>query len=197
MPNSAICMSYTITRRYCQIAEFLMAKTPSIIIFRWLGYHQLDKVKYFYRLAGYEKEWQNNWVSNSKVNYSSLPAGNYDVRIRNRCSNVNNFTPFSMVYNFNIPAAKNLVEEIENEVKIFPNPVINVLNIELESKIQSILGAKLLDMTGRIMYDHNFLMKEGLHSMTIDMQAFANGSYLLQIYENGKLTSNTKVQKLK
>jgi hypothetical protein len=77
---------------------------------------------------------------------------------------------------------------ILNNIKVYPNPAANVLNIQLEKPGNYI--ARLTGITGQTIVSPT--------SGTIDISGLANGVYILTIYDwNNKLISTNKVSIIK
>jgi len=73
---------------------------------------------------------------------------------------------------------------IEWEVKVFPNPVEEILHIKLYGDYQGRIKIELFDMKGRkIMVN---LIEKPINNMShqLDLTSFANGFYLLKISTN-------------
>ncbi len=83
----------------------------------------------------------------------------------------------SKVYIIDNPLSKSGIEEEENEVNVYPNPVTNYIYVNGSIEINSI---ELIDMMG-ISYNLN-------NSEFIDLKSFnlSNGMYLLRINSNNK-----------
>lgn len=77
-----------------------------------------------------------------------------------------------------IPAAG--VPEVQTLAKAYPNPVTNVLNVELFDN--SVRGARVLDMSGRVI--GSYAAQNG--RMQIPTGSLTPGVYLLQLEANGR-----------
>ena len=77
-------------------------------------------------------------------------------------------------------------------VKVFPNPVSNNVNIQIENELQNHLQLTVLNANGQIVYSEN-----NLHgtNFTIDMSTYPKGIYLLKI-SSGNSMNLSKVVKL-
>jgi hypothetical protein len=64
--------------------------------------------------------------------------------------------------------------EVLKEIKIYPNPVINELTIELPGKMETIYF-EILSSTGAVIYKGNFKQKT-----TVQTSNFASGTYLIK-----------------
>lgn len=70
-------------------------------------------------------------------------------------------------------------------VTMYPNPVSNILNIDIQSEKTTMANIKVIDATGRTIKTIALQLQEGSNEMKIDMESFANGFYMIQI-SNGK-----------
>ena len=88
-----------------------------------------------------------------------------------------------LVRNVNLNSATNNI--IENkEIRIFPNPTNGTV---LFSAAQNMTSVEIFDMTGKLVFNHNFLENK----LTIDTNKFSNGAYIAKVQtENGTLLSN-------
>jgi hypothetical protein len=74
-------------------------------------------------------------------------------------------------------------------LRIFPNPTNSTLNVELERSAVGTLA--LFDMNGKIVANQSI---NGT-TATINLSAFAQGTYILRLVENGKASAGVKVVK--
>jgi hypothetical protein len=72
-----------------------------------------------------------------------------------------------------------------NSLHIFPNPVKDLLNIELEPKNAGIASIAVLDITGRTHYLDEYLLKKGEQTIRIRTTHLPAGIYLLRIHYSG------------
>lgn len=78
-----------------------------------------------------------------------------------------------------------------NSIKIFPNPVEDVLNVEIQSKSEASFNYVIFNAEGKQMNinnDKNILM-EGLNNISINVQSLKPGIYLLKTTQNNKQES--------
>ncbi len=80
-------------------------------------------------------------------------------------------------------------------VSVYPNPAKDIVNIDLSTDKISQTEIKLLDMSGRVVKSILAKTIKGLNHLTLDIAEVATGVYGVQIYENNKLTHNTKIRK--
>lgn len=91
----------------------------------------------------------------------------------------------------------------ENQVSVFPNPTVDVINISLKGTASATgsfatpqkTKAELHDLSGRLVYQAEF---EG-DTHKIDAHLLANGAYILYLttVEQGMLIGSFKIEKLK
>ena len=62
-----------------------------------------------------------------------------------------------------------------SDIKIYPNPTNNIINISSKSTMNSIA---LYDIYGKLM------IKQNTETASIDISTFSNGVYFLEIYSN-------------
>ena len=78
------------------------------------------------------------------------------------------------------------------EVNVFPNPVENVLNIDLGNNSNDVDRIDLIDATGRIVNSVN-IIENGM--ITTDMSNMAPGSYLIRFISSESVLGTRKVMK--
>ena len=88
---------------------------------------------------------------------------------------------------------KEVTQNVEN-VSVYPNPVVNNLNINIQSKISDHIIIKMFDITGKIVYTQNSIVKEGSNLVNINTTAIAAGSYILNI-KGATINKNLKIIK--
>ncbi len=64
---------------------------------------------------------------------------------------------------------------------IYPIPVEQVLQIDLQSKISQPACLRLIDVTGKIIFEENTQLQKGINPLKLDMVQYPQGIYLLQI----------------
>ena len=77
-----------------------------------------------------------------------------------------------------------------NEIKVFPNPVLNELTVEIEGKIEGSAYIEILDLSGRILRSDSMNASDSFAEYITDVSDFRKGSYVVKIYsDNGSSTS--------
>lgn len=93
----------------------------------------------------------------------------------------------TIIDNDSIGTGINKIAEIQ--MQVYPNPVLNKLNIELNESIDHIF---ITDATGRIVYENK---KEIYPSIiSIDFSSFANGVYNFVAYKNKNIFNRTIIK---
>ena len=83
--------------------------------------------------------------------------------------------------------------ESNNSVKVFPNPVVNVANIELNAAQAGIAQVRIYDLTGKLVLNENWgRIAEGTTVRQINCQNFKHGMYLVNITV-GRDTATSKL----
>ena len=79
-------------------------------------------------------------------------------------------------------------------ITISPNPVYSILNVKIQSDVDSKLVLKLLDVNGKILYSS---MANSLNdSKELDLTNLTSGAYLLNIYNGaGSICQTYKISK--
>lgn len=83
------------------------------------------------------------------------------------------------------------IEELPNinsEIKIYPNPANETVNISFEQLSESDLSISLVDMAGRVLFALNQPnVQAGYYNETIDVQAIPTGMYFIRIVNNNAI----------
>ena len=80
-------------------------------------------------------------------------------------------------------------------ITVSPNPVRSILNVKIQSDVDSKLSLKLVDVNGKVFYS---TMANSLNdSKELDLTNYKSGSYLLNIYnESGSIYQTYKISKI-
>ena len=77
-----------------------------------------------------------------------------------------------------------------NEIKVFPNPVLNELTVEIEGKIDGSAHIEILDLSGRVLVSDAMNATNAFAEYFTDVSGFRKGSYIVKVFtENGTSTS--------
>ena len=72
--------------------------------------------------------------------------------------------------------------EFKNVIKVFPNPTINELTIELEGSIDGSARIEILDLSGRVIVNDEMNATMNFAEYITDVRHFNKGSYLIKVF---------------
>lgn len=81
-------------------------------------------------------------------------------------------------------------------IHIYPNPVKDILTIDLYASDAYNMNFKLLDMSGRAIKQLSAKSSLGMNNLTMNIGNTPGGVYIMQIYKNGSLMQTSKVTKV-
>ncbi len=91
---------------------------------------------------------------------------------------------------FGLPSSDGDQEiQVISDVKMFPNPVVEDLNISFLSANDSEVSVQIVDLFGRILKEDEFYAQEGDNRFAITVSELISGPYVL-ILKNGKMIRN-------
>ena len=79
----------------------------------------------------------------------------------------------------------------EVEVKVYPNPVLDYLTIELNQALTEDVDIRVMDLTGRLLGVSTVAASET--SQVVNVSDYANGLYLISMIRNGKIIHTEKI----
>jgi hypothetical protein len=154
-------------------------------------------------ITGSEKNNSHFIVERSKdgVNFSNLsgviqtkaPNGNSDMPLTYAYTDVvphygHNYYRVKQ-YDLDGNTAVSTVQDVyhgeDAVVTLYPNPVSDVLSIDIQSERNTLAEIKLMDATGRTVKTISLHLMEGSNTTKIDMESLAKGIYVVQV-SNGK-----------
>ena len=77
----------------------------------------------------------------------------------------------------------------------YPNPVTNTLTVEYYIIDNNNIDIKLYDMSGIILFSEQKQQQMGIHMLTLDMQSYVKGSYILRIHAGKHVINEIIVKK--
>ena len=83
----------------------------------------------------------------------------------------------------------------ESQISLYPNPVEDELNIEMDLNVAGKVKIRLLDATGRVVRVVELEAEAGTNRSKIDMNALSDGTYLVEISHQNGLHYSATVQK--
>lgn len=86
------------------------------------------------------------------------------------------------------------VEEIENEIadsqlKLFPNPASDYLNINFEMEKSGMVNINIFDIQGKLIIAAEYNLGKGNHHKMINLSKFESGMYIINAKINGQNVS--------
>jgi len=98
---------------------------------------------------------------------------------------------------FGEPLATNVVDlDIVSGGKMYPNPVQNMLHLELDSKVSGAMNATITDLNGKVLQVSSLGNAViGSNSSSISLQNLAGGMYILTVTVNGNPAFVNKIVK--
>lgn len=96
------------------------------------------------------------------------------------------------------PNPETSVQDIlsHKDIRIYPNPVQSILNIELETSESGEIVIEIFDHTGRKMYDEQFNVTNGMNYHQLNADSWLKGIYLITIrLQDGKTVYSKKIAK--
>ncbi|MFI5196264.1 MAG: T9SS type A sorting domain-containing protein [Chitinophagales bacterium] len=66
-------------------------------------------------------------------------------------------------------------------IQVFPNPANTIVNLKYTAAIQGELSYRLMDMTGRMIINHNTEIQQGITLEQLNISELAAATYLLEV----------------
>jgi len=95
--------------------------------------------------------------------------------------------------NYEILAKDRIVQKIpaksvtENEIKIYPNPAPDYLNISIVNPTSTQIGLRLYSAAGQLQYEFNKLLSGRDEIFTIPVSQLSRGAYILYMTDSKTL----------
>jgi aminopeptidase N len=67
---------------------------------------------------------------------------------------------------------------------IYPNPIIDVLHVRVETEKQRNVEIQVVDVTGSLIFKGNKQLQQGLNTIDIELAGLANGVYTIRLKDN-------------
>jgi hypothetical protein len=78
-------------------------------------------------------------------------------------------------------AIKKIQFMILESFSLFPNPSSDLTHIKIESAAQSIAQIRLIDISGKVIYNEQITVRKGLNSFELPVQPMSSGYYTVQL----------------
>lgn len=89
---------------------------------------------------------------------------------------------------------ENITNQIDETIKVYPNPATNITNIEISLQKESSVHIKLIDASGKTITSKDFGNINGSWNIPIDTRGLDSGLYLIQLEINGEVVSKRLVK---
>lgn len=122
------------------------------------------------------------------------PGTSYVIRARAACDITPPFviSPFYGLDTFTTPDTGALrMAAVKVDMDFFPNPVINVLNINVQADASVVSTVEIMDLAGRIVVQEQ--LAAGTTNAQLDLSALQNGNYFVRV-RNGKAEAVESIQ---
>jgi len=90
--------------------------------------------------------------------------------------------------------AINVLEDNDNIV-IYPNPVIENINLKLKGFEGKTINVRLIDITGKLRLDDEYKIKNETEEIQIDAKDLSQGIYFVNILMEDEILKRTKIYK--
>ncbi len=179
-----------------------VSSTGSTATVSWTNNTGTTKYQVSVRVAGSTGSYLNYMGTSNPRHMGGLtPNTTYEAFLKGYCGATNQFTTASSLITFSTgamskaPAFVEYPEGAVQEVKMYPNPTSNELNIELLSDNQSTTSIKVMDMSGRVVKQTQSVSFEGLNTINISLAELTAGMYTIQVVNNDKLVHVGRITK--
>lgn len=140
---------------------------------------------------GVEYEWNmGNGIilKGAEINYDFANDGVYNVTLK-AVSGANYSEYSQQIVVMKSATGTNIINK--SELKVFPNPVKNLLNIDFGNPLQGIIQLQIMNITGERVLTRQ-LNGEGYNQTSLDVRDLRSGIYFVRISANNQLISDYK-----
>ena len=118
------------------------------------------------------------------------------MTVINKTGNNSDFSLLNIRYlNFTNTTAINEISDSRNSnLKLFPNPVIDLLYIQFESSNVENGLIQIMNVQGKILYQQRLTNQTGINNLRIPLGSFPKGLYLCQLNHGNKIEINKFVK---
>ena len=122
-------------------------------------------------------------IINPNFDYT-LPDELTEYFWRVNAHNSSEISDWSEVWSFTTEGIDGIIEAQNNDLKVYPNPATNYINIDFNSIENTDVQLKIYNSMGSISIIKNENITQGMNSIRIDLQKLASGNYYYQIIGN-------------
>lgn len=153
-----------------------------------------------YRLAGISA-WTSAGTMSAPATAKTISGltlnSNYEWQMRAVCNVATG--PWSSIESFSTLANKEALDlesvTTNHEVLIFPNPLKDLMTVELTAAQSQTIEIHVFDMSGRFMKNIQANTEIGLNTFTINLSNLASGIYQVHVFADQKLLHISKLNK--
>jgi hypothetical protein len=95
----------------------------------------------------------------------------------------------------NYSAVVSVENIIPNLISIAPNPVMDILNVKIESSINAKAFFVIADVSGKTLLQKNVILTKGSNNITFNVQQFAKSVYMVKIINDNEVQTLKWVKK--
>ena len=167
----------------CQVPEdynSFIDETSFNVEVQWTDISE-KKIHHFrYREKDSQLPWTLNFVNSNYIQLFDLPeCKDFEYQIRTVCENgLSEYSSLNYFQSFCL-ATSISIQESSNDIKVFPNPFLDVLHIHLDDPSDSILQIEIFDISGKLIFAQSFSDKERQKEIRPPLQI--QGIHILKI----------------
>jgi len=84
---------------------------------------------------------------------------------------------------------------LKEELKLYPNPVYDIVNVEFDIIEQGVVSIQVMDLSGKVVNSLQSSVNKGKNKLSLDLSHLANGTYIMKAVSGnqvftGKFTAN-------
>jgi PKD repeat protein len=161
-------------------SAFSFFKLNSVIP-AWSYYN--NKNTYYFSLpvsSEYEVEWKfddGTAINGTDISYTFMQGGTQKVNLTVRDNGGNIVYSETIV----VSVVTGVEEDRVNEMKVYPLPASDILNIEYESPGNFETSVVLYNVTGQFLFDKRISLVTGLNHINLDVSELKPGTYILMM----------------
>jgi thiol-disulfide isomerase/thioredoxin len=78
-------------------------------------------------------------------------------------------------------------ENIENSIKLYPNPARSTVNIKINKSVHSLYKIFIINLLGKVIYSHNGIIEKNNLILPINLSNFPSGVFFVKIEINNQI----------
>ncbi|MFN0276490.1 MAG: T9SS type A sorting domain-containing protein [Chitinophagales bacterium] len=156
--------------------------TSSSATINWIDPCSINNYTVQYRVSG-----AGGWITTTSTTTSKTLTGlaantTYEYRLRTNCSGGS--STYSVIATFTTAPLRlqNDVVVDANILNMFPNPAVNTVSLQIEAA--DAVNIFITNMMGQEVYRNNSVNINGLNEVTIDVNRFESGMYIVTVEAN-------------